>query len=85
MQPIDPDYLNQKAADLDLGRYQTIKLAQELLDQWYPGRARALSFNKGVLKVVTPSASVAGDLRLRQVELLNILQIEKLSIGIRPL
>lgn len=65
------DYLQKKAAELDLGRGQQLTVIQEYLDGLYPGQCRAVSLNEGVLKITTPSASVANELRLRQVELLS--------------
>lgn len=65
------NYLNKKARELGLGRADDLLLAQKILDRLYAGKTRALKINKGAMTVVTPSASVASDLRLRQVELLE--------------
>ncbi len=78
------DYLRQKALDLGLDRADTIASVQALVDAWYPGQVRAISFNSGVLRLVTPNASVAGELRLRQVELMAAIRvpIERVQISI---
>ncbi len=78
------DYLRQKASELDLARGDFLEAVQRLLEQWYPGTVRAVSFNKGTLRLVTPNASVAGELRLRQVELLEAIKepVERLQINI---
>lgn len=85
------DYLSRRALELDLGRAEFLKRVQELVDQLYPGQIRALSLNDHNLKLITPSATVASDLRLRQVELLKrfgeinqgSVQIKRLNIQIR--
>lgn len=63
------DYLQRRATELGLERADTLLIVQKLLDQWYPLQVRVVSLNDGVLRLVTPSAVVAGELRLRQVEL----------------
>lgn len=84
------DYLARRAQQLDLGRADALEKAQELLEQMYPGQARALSLNNGTLKIVTVSAPVASDLHLRQVQILKRLadtghEIKKLHLQIRSL
>ena len=64
------DYLQKRAAELNLGRGSQLVAIQTYLDGLYPGQCRAVSLNDGVLKITTPSASVASELRLRQVEIL---------------
>ncbi len=64
------DYLKKRAADLDLGRGNQLTQIQAELDKLYPGQCRAVSFNQGVLKITTPNASLASELRMRQGELL---------------
>ena len=83
MQPIDPDYFKQKSIDLGLDRADVLVSAQTKLDELYPGRAKAVSLNRGVLKIITPSAPVAGELRLRQALIIAVSdQIERLQIVI---
>ena len=83
MQPIDPDYFRQKSQELGLDRADTLARAQTKLDQLYPGRTRAVSLNRGTLKIVTESAPIAGELRLRQLEIQAIsADIERLQIVI---
>lgn len=64
------DYLNRRAGELGLERGEQLASIQAHLDTLYPGDCRAASLNGGVLKIITPNASLAGELRLRQVELL---------------
>jgi hypothetical protein len=68
------DYLQKRAAELDLGRGSQLAATQTYLDELYSGQCRAVSLNDGVLKITTPNASVASELRLRQVEILAALQ-----------
>lgn len=83
MEPINPGYLRQRAEELGLDRANVLAQAQSKLDELYPGRARAVSLNRGVLKIVTESAPVAGELRLRQSELFRVsAEIERLQIVI---
>ncbi len=82
------DYLSRRAQQLGLDREQTLERAQKLLEEMYPDQARALSLNKEVLKIVTANASVASELRFRQVQILKRLSspaqpIKKLHIQIR--
>ena len=65
------DYFAQKRAELGLDREDQLAAIQKMLDGWYPGQARAKRLHQGTLRIVTPNASVAGDLRMRQVELLT--------------
>lgn len=82
------DYLARRAQKLDLGREDALQTAQKLLDEMYPSQARALSLNNETLKIVTVSAPVASELRMRQVQILKRLTtlnrpIKKLHIQIR--
>ena len=80
------DYFTKKRAELGLDRADRLTEIQSLLDTWYPDQVRAKSLNKGVLQLITPSSVVAGELRLRQVELLAALKheetIKRLQINI---
>ena len=75
------DYLKKRAQELGLGRADILAEVQAWLDHNYPGRAHAISLNAGVLKIVTPSASVAGDLRLRQGEIPGSAERISISLG----
>lgn len=82
------DYLARRAQQLDLGREDALQSAQKLLDEMYPSQARALSLNNETLKIVTASAPVASELRMRQVQIIKRLSttarpIKKLHIQIR--
>lgn len=75
------DYLKRRAEELGLDRADVLSDVQAWLDQKFPGKARALSLNNGVLRIVTPSASVASELRLEQSLLLALnTSINKVSI-----
>lgn len=66
------DYLDKKAQKLDLGRADDLGGVQKLLEKWYPGKVKAQSLNKGTLRLVTTSSSVANELRFRQQEILAV-------------
>ena len=63
------DYLGKKAQQLDLGRQGDLARVQSLLDDWYPGKVKAQSLNKGKLTVVTTSSSVANELRFKTAQI----------------
>lgn len=67
---IEPDYFSKLRAQLGMDRADTLTTVQAVLDEWYPGKARAKMLHQGTLRIVTPSAGVASELRMRQVELL---------------
>jgi hypothetical protein len=73
MDSID-DYLKKKASQLGLERGDQLGEIQAYLDEQYPGQCRAVSINDGVLKITTPNASVASELRLAQRRILSYLQ-----------
>lgn len=84
-------YLKRKAATLDLDRGAALKKIQGLLDKDFPAKTKAKSLNEGVLKIITPSASVASELRLRQEQYIPVFtqattrSIERLHIQITTL
>lgn len=84
MQSIDPDYLKDRAEQLGLGRIDTITRVQTELDKIYPGKTHVTSLNRGALKIVTPSAAVASELRLNQTSIMALApeEIERLQIVI---
>ena len=87
------EYLRDKADELDVGRADALQIIQIELERRYPEKTRALALHQGKLRVITPNASVAGDLRLRQLDFLEIIRmtvptgtvIERLIIQIRSL
>jgi len=87
------DYLIKKTAQLNLGRGEALRKVQVILDGLYPQMTRALSLNDGILKIITPNASLASELRLGQIKLLasfnknleNSHSINSLHIQIREL
>lgn len=84
MQPIDPDYFKARSEQLGLDRAETIEHIQADLDALYPGKIRVISLNRGVLKIITPSAPVASELRLGQTRIIALApdEIERLQIVI---
>jgi hypothetical protein len=84
---LEDDYFARKKQQLGLDRADVLGAIQKTLDTWYPGQARAKQLHAGVLRIVTPNASVASDLRLRQIELtrLHSLQNTRLSLSVSSL
>ncbi|HSX01646.1 MAG TPA: hypothetical protein VLF67_05390 [Candidatus Saccharimonas sp.] len=81
------DYFAKKRVELGMDRADVLGAVQATLDEWYPGQTRAKRLHQGTLRVVTLSASVAADLRMRQVDLLarHDLSETRLAIGIGTL
>lgn len=80
------DYFQKKSAELGLERGGQLVAIQAYLDELYPGECRAVSLNEGVLKITTPNASVASELRMGQQLLLAKLSaydIQRIIISIR--
>jgi len=73
------NYLAKKAAELNLERGDQLAEIQTYLDSLYPGQCRAASLQDGVLRVTTPNASVATEVRMRQREILG--RIEALGVA----
>ena len=74
------DYLQKRAAEMGLDRADQLADIQAYLDGLYPGQCRAVSLHEGVLKISTPNASLASELRLRQVEILQKQNLTKLIV-----
>lgn len=83
----EADYFERKRRELGMGRADVLAAIQATLDLWYPQRARARQLHHGVLRIVTPSASVASELRMRQIELFELHQLKdyRLSISVGTL
>lgn len=81
------DYFAQKRQQLGMDRADALGAIQATLDAWYPGQVRAKQLHRGVLRLMTPNSSVASDLRLRQIELLDLhaLTATRLSITVGDL
>jgi hypothetical protein len=47
-----------------------IESAQQYLDTRWPGQTRVISYNDQILRIVTRSAPLASEIRLRQLEIL---------------
>lgn len=65
------DYLQKRAGEMGLDRADQLSETQAYLDRVYPGQCRAVSLNDGVLKITTPNASMASELRMRQTEIIG--------------
>jgi len=70
-----------------MDRAEVLGAVQQTLEEWYPGEVRARRLHQGVLRLVAANASVAGSLRMRQVELLGKhgLTGVRLAIGVGTL
>jgi hypothetical protein len=68
----DNGYFDKKRQELGLERYDTLQKVQAWLDENYPGQARAVSLNRGILRLSTASASLATNLRFKQMDLLEL-------------
>jgi hypothetical protein len=79
---LEDDYFRQKRADLGLDRGDKLVEIQATLDMWYPGQARAKMLHQGVLRIWTKSASVASELRMKQVELLKLHELSDTRLQI---
>lgn len=63
------DIMRGRADSLDFSREDQLEAVQGVLNELYPGKARAKRLQDGILTITTPSATVANDLRFRQEEL----------------
>jgi len=66
---IDPEYFVQKRIELGF-------------DGQYPGMTRAKILHQGVLRIIVTNAPVAGALRMRQMELIQVFTLEDTRIAI---
>lgn len=82
MEKVPADYFEQKRRELGMAREDDLARVQAVLERWYPGQARAKRLHQGVLRVVTPSASVAAALRMRQLELVELCRLEGVRLAI---
>lgn len=73
------DIIRNRADNLDLGRGDQLAVAQEVLNELYPGQVRAKRLVGGVLTITTPSAAVASDLRLQQTLILDKLTEQEVA------
>lgn len=79
---IEPEYFARKARELGLNRADDLERVQAVLERWYPGQARARRLHQGVLRVITPSAPLASELRMRQMELMRTCGLEDVRLAI---
>jgi hypothetical protein len=89
---LDDGYFARKRQELGMDRADMLTGIQATLDEWYPGQARARQLHQGVLRIVTPNATVASELRMRQMDLMArhntaaaAQTIERLQISIASL
>jgi hypothetical protein len=81
------EYFAKKRIELGLDREDALARIQSTVDAWYPGQVRVRQLHQGVLRLVTPNASVASELRMRQLELASLHELEgvRMSISIASL
>ncbi|MDB5179125.1 MAG: hypothetical protein JWN01_1068 [Patescibacteria group bacterium] len=79
---IEADYFARKRQELGFDRMDALQLAQAWLDAQYPKQARAKKLHQGVLRVVTPNASVASELRMRQVEFMAAVKLADTRLAV---
>jgi hypothetical protein len=75
-------YLAKRSRELGLDRADKLAEIQAYLDKLYPGQCRAMSINSGVLKITTPNASVASELRFKSEGLVVEMGVKKIFIKI---
>jgi len=80
---LEADYFERKRRELGMDREDQLKTVQRWLDGRYPGQVRARQLHRGVLKLETPSAPVASELRMRQLELLAACDLRDTRLAIR--
>jgi hypothetical protein len=79
---IDPEYFVKKRAELGFDRADKLAEIQVWLDEKYPGMTRAKILHQGVLRIVVTNAPVAGHLRMRQVEIIQMFALADIRIAI---
>lgn len=83
MERIDIDaYFAKKRVELGMDRQDVLGEVQAKLDEWYPGLAKARKLHQGVLRLETASASVASELRMRQLELFEAVKLNDTRLAI---
>jgi hypothetical protein len=75
-------HFERKRVELGMDREDILSRIQTLLDIWYPGQVRARRLHQGVLRLETASSSVAGELRMRQLELLETVKLSDTRLAI---
>jgi hypothetical protein len=69
---LESDYFAKKKKQLGFDRVDHLAVIQVWCDTEYPGQVRAKQFHRGVLRLITASAVIAGELRWRQIELMGL-------------
>ena len=69
------DYFSTLRRKLGMEREDELVAIQKLLDTWYPSKARAKRIHEGKLYIITESSAVAGELRMRQIELIEVIKV----------
>lgn len=83
MERIDMDaYFAKKRVELGMERQDVLADVQAKLEEWYPGLAKARKLHQGVLRLETASASVASELRMRQLELFEAVKLPDTRLAI---
>jgi hypothetical protein len=75
-------YFAKKRVELGMDRQDVLADIQMKLDEWYPGLAKARKLHQGVLRLETESASVASELRMRQLELFEAVKLPDTRLAI---
>ena len=79
---IEPDYFAHKRAELGFERIDQLAVVQAWCDARYAGLVRVKRLHQGTLRIVTTSAGVAGELRMRQVELQGVVGDPQVRVAI---
>lgn len=80
---LEADYFERKRRELGMDREAQLKTVQAWLDKRFPGQVRARQLHRGVLKLETPSAPVASELRMQQLELTAACALGETRLAIR--
>lgn len=75
-------HFERKRVELGMDREDVLNSIQAVLDGWYFGKVRARRLHQGVLLLETASASVAGELRMRQLELFEAVTLTDTRLAI---
>lgn len=79
---LEADYFARKRQQLGLDRADTLTMVQAWLDERFPEQTRAKRLHRGTLRIITPSAAVASELRMRQLELLAAVGLAETRLAV---
>jgi hypothetical protein len=69
---VHDDYFAKKRAELGFERVDQLAIVQAWCDERYPGVVRVRQLHQGILRIITTSSGVAGELRMKQMEILAV-------------